>query len=118
MCDRIGILRSGQIIACDKPDVIRNMIKKGEVIHLTLENISQSQIERMHDVSGVTNVKKNSFEAQPNPTQLCVELKAVNDLPVLFDYLLKEKIKLLNYKRDEPTLEDAFIQLTQRSGGL
>jgi ABC-2 type transport system ATP-binding protein len=117
ICDRIGILHTGQIIACDKPDTIRNMIKKGEVIHLTLENISQSQIERMHDVSGVTDIKKNRLEAQPNQTQICVELKSVNDIPVLFNYLIKEKIKLINYKRDEPTLEDAFIQLTQRSGG-
>ena len=117
MCDRIGILRAGQIIACDKPDVIRNMIKKGEVIHLTLENISQTQIERIQDVAGVSNVTENRFDALPGQTQLCVELKSVNELPVLFDYLLKEKIKLVNYKRDEPTLEDAFIQLTQRSTG-
>jgi ABC-2 type transport system ATP-binding protein len=117
MCDRIGILRAGQIIACDKPDVIRNMIKKGEVIHLTLENISQTQIERMQDVAGVSNVTENRFDALPGQTPLCVELKSVNDLPVLFDYLLKEKIRLVNYKRDEPTLEDAFIQLTQRSTG-
>jgi ABC-2 type transport system ATP-binding protein len=117
MCDRIGILRAGQIIACDTPDKIRNMIKKEEVIHLTLENISQSQLERMQDVSGVTNVTENQFDPLPGQTQLCVELKTVNDVPILFDYLLKEKIKLVNYKRDEPTLEDAFIQLTQRSTG-
>jgi hypothetical protein len=69
----------------------------------------------MQDVSGVTNVTENRLDALPGQTQVCVELKNVNDLPILFDYLLKEKIRLVNYKREEPTLEDAFIQLTQRS---
>ncbi len=117
ICDRIGILLGGEIIACDTPNAIRNMIKKEEVIHLTLENINQTQLERMQDVSGVINVTENSLEALPGEKQLCVELKNINDLPMLFDFLFKENIKLINFKRAEPTLEDAFIQLTQKSGG-
>jgi ABC-2 type transport system ATP-binding protein len=114
ICDKIGILSSGQIIACDTPDAIRNMIKKEEVIHLTLENITQSQVERMQDVSGVINITENNLDAMPGQKQLCLELKNVNDLPLVFDFLFKEKIKLVNFKREEPTLEDAFIQLTQK----
>ncbi len=114
ICDRIGILRNGQIIACDTPDAIRNMIKKEEIIQLTLENINQTQMERLQDVSGVINVTDNSLESLKGQKQLRVELKSVNDLPLLFDFLFKEKIKLVNFKRAEPTLEEAFIQLTQK----
>lgn len=114
ICDRIGILSSGQIIACDTPDAIRNMIKKEEVIHLTLENISQTQVERLHNVSGVTNVTENNVDVLPGQKQLCIELQNVNQLPLVFDFLFKEKVKLVNFKREEPTLEDAFIQLTQK----
>ncbi len=114
ICDRIGILSSGQIIACDTPDAIRNMIKKEEVIHLTLENISQTQVERLHDVSGVMNVTENNVDVLPGQKQLCLELQNVNQLPLVFDFLFKEKVKLVNFKREEPTLEDAFIQLTQK----
>ncbi len=114
ICDRIGILSNGQIIACDTPDAIRNMIKKEEVIHLTLENISQTQVERLHDVSGVTNVTENNVDVLPGQKQLCLELQNVNQLPLVFDFLFKEKVKLVNFKREEPTLEDAFIQLTQK----
>jgi ABC-2 type transport system ATP-binding protein len=114
ICDRIGILRNGQIIACDTPDAIRNMIKKEEIIQLTLENINQTQIEHMQDVSGVIKVTENSLESLKDQKQLRVELKSVNDLPLLFDFLFKENIKLVNFKRAEPTLEEAFIQLTQK----
>jgi len=113
ICDRIGILNSGQIIACDTPDAIRNMIKKEEVIHLTLENVTQTQIERLNCVEGVISIIENKVDVLPGQKQLCLELKNVKQLPLVFDFLFKEKIKLVNFKREEPTLEDAFIQLTQ-----
>jgi ABC-2 type transport system ATP-binding protein len=114
ICDRIGILSSGQIIACDTPDAIRNMIKKEEVIHLTLENMSQNQVERLQDVPGVINLTENNIDVLPGQKQLCIELQNVNQLPLVFDFLFKENVKLVNFKREEPTLEDAFIQLTQK----
>jgi len=40
----------------------------------------------------------------------------VDALPEIFDFFFKEKIKLVNFKQDEPTLEDAFIELT--GGGI
>ncbi|MGD6934493.1 MAG: ATP-binding cassette domain-containing protein [Candidatus Bathyarchaeia archaeon] len=116
ICDRIGILLGGQIIACDTPDAIRCMIKKEEVVNFTLENISQTQVERLQDVSGVIKVTENNLDVLPSQKQLCVELKNINDMPILFDFLFKEKIKLVNFKRAEPTLEDAFIQLTKNGG--
>jgi ABC-type uncharacterized transport system ATPase subunit len=33
-------------------------------------------------------------------------------LPGIFDFFFKEKIKIVNFKQEEPTLEDAFIELT------
>lgn len=114
ICDKIGILSSGQIIACDTPDAIRNMIKKEEVIHLTLEDITQVQIEKMYDIQGVISITENNADALPGQKQLCLELKNVNQLPSVFDFLFREKVKLVNFKREEPTLEDAFIQLTQK----
>jgi ABC-2 type transport system ATP-binding protein len=114
ICDQIGILSQGQLIACDTPVHIRAMIKKEEVIHLTIENAAQTQIQQIQNIQGVINFTVNNQESLPNQTQLCLELENVDQLPNIFDYLFKEKIKLVNFKRDEPTLEDAFIELTRR----
>ena len=51
----------------------------------------------------------------PNHKGLCVELKSIDQLPSIFDFLFEQKIKLVNFKREEPTLEDAFIELTKRA---
>jgi ABC-type uncharacterized transport system ATPase subunit len=50
----------------------------------------------------------------PNQIGLCVELQNVDKLPSIFDFLFEEKIKFVNFKREEPSLEDAFIELTKR----
>jgi ABC-2 type transport system ATP-binding protein len=113
ICDQIGILKQGQLIACDTPDNIRAMIKRREIVHLTLENITQAQIEEIRGVEGVVNLTAEK-DTLLNQTEVCLELKNLNNLTLIFDFLSKNTLRLINFKRDEPTLEDAFIELTRR----
>ena len=115
ICDRIGILGRGKLIALDTPNALRDKIKKEEQIHLTLENITPQQIESMRTLQGVIDITENNGDVLPNQKGLCIQLKNVNQLPSIFDFIFEQKIKLVNYKREEPTLEDAFIELTQRA---
>jgi ABC-2 type transport system ATP-binding protein len=115
ICDKIGILRHGKIIACDTPNALRDKIKKDERIYLIVEEITQQQIEKMRSLQGVINITENNGYLMPNQKGLCIELKNVDQLPSIFDFLFQEKIKLVNFKREEPTLEDAFIELTKRA---
>jgi ABC-2 type transport system ATP-binding protein len=114
ICDKIGILSKGQLIACDTPDAIRSMIKKDEIVHLLVENISVAQIEKLRSTQGIINLTEINEDILPNQKRLCLELETVDQLPSIFDFLFKEKIKLVNFKREEPTLEDAFIELTRK----
>lgn len=90
------------------------MIKKEEVIHLKVENATDAQIQQIQNIQGVISLTENNQDILPNQKQLCLELKNVDQLPLIFEYLFKQKIKLVNFKRDEPTLEDAFIELTRK----
>jgi hypothetical protein len=67
----------------------------------------------LQGVNGIT--EKNEEVLMPNQKGLYVELKSVDLLPLIFDFLFEQKIKLVNFKREEPTLEDAFIELTKRA---
>ena len=70
----------------------------------------------MHSIQGITEItEKNGEDLMPNQKGFCVELKSVDQLPSIFDFLFEQRIKLVNFKREEPTLEDAFIELTKRS---
>ena len=115
ICDRIGILKQGKIIAVDTPNALRAKVKKGESIYLVVEDITQTQIEKMRSLQGVVEITENTeADLMPNQKGLCLELQSVDQLPAIFDYLFEQKIKLVNFKREEPSLEDAFIELTKR----
>jgi ABC-2 type transport system ATP-binding protein len=116
ICTKIGILKQGKIVAYDSPEALIAKTKKDEQIYLVVENISQPQIEKMRTLPGVLEV----FEKAEQPLligqrMLHAELQSVDQLPTIFDFLFEEKIKLVNFKREEPTLEDAFIELTRRA---
>jgi ABC-2 type transport system ATP-binding protein len=116
ICTKIGILKQGKIVALDTPDALRARIKKDELIYLTFEQVTHDQIEKMRSLEGVINLTE---EAEPNlmPGQqaLRLELKSVDQLPLIFDFIFGQKIKLINFKQEEPSLEDAFIELTKRA---
>lgn len=115
ICTKIGILRSGKLIAQDTPNALRDKIKKDEQIFLIVESITPQHIENMRTLQGVISIAENSGESLPNQKGLCIELKNVDNLPLIFDFLFEQKIKLVNFKREEPTLEDAFIEITRRA---
>ncbi len=116
ICSKIAILKQGQIVACDTPNALRGKIKKSELIDLIVEEVSPAQIENMRSIQGVIDITEiNGEDLMPNQKGLSVELQSVDQLPSIFDFLFEQKIKLVNFKRIEPSLEDAFIELTKRA---
>ena len=116
ICTKIGILKQGKIIACDSPNALKDRIKKDELIYIVVEGITQAQIEKMRSLQDVISVtEKTEEDLMAGQQGLCAELKSVDQLPLIFDFLFEQKIKLVNFKREEPTLEDAFIELTKRA---
>jgi ABC-2 type transport system ATP-binding protein len=117
ICDRIGILNQGKIVALDTPDALRYKIKREqELICLIVEGITQTQIDQIGSMQGVINLnEKIDKDLMPSQKGLCLELKNVEVLPSIFDFLFEHKIRLVNFTREEPTLEEAFIELTKRS---
>jgi ABC-2 type transport system ATP-binding protein len=115
ICTKIGILKQGKIIACDTPAALRDKIKKEELIYLILEEITPAQIEKMRSIQGVIDInEKTDVDLMPNQKGLYVQLQNVDQLRIIFDFIFEQKIKFVNFKREEPSLEDAFIELTRR----
>jgi ABC-2 type transport system ATP-binding protein len=116
ICDQIGILRKGRLIACDTPDAIRAMIKEKERLYIVVESISPQQTEELYKLPAVANASENDqYNTGISQRGFCLELASVEMVPSVFDFLHRQGIKLVDYRREEPTLEDAFIELTGRT---
>ena len=112
MCDRVGIMNKGKIVALDTPDALKNMAKKGEVVDIIAKNMAEYQVNPLRTMAGVASLTAEVQDAVLGQTRLRIRLENVNALPMVLDYFFKEQIKLINFKQEEPTLEDAFIELT------
>jgi ABC-2 type transport system ATP-binding protein len=112
ICDRIGILNKGKLITCDTPDAIRGIMKKGEVVDIRVRSITDSQIEAIKTMEGVDGMASELEDSVLGQQRLRLHLENIDALPMILNFFFKEKIRLIDLKREEPTLEDAFIKLT------
>ena len=112
MCDRVGIMKKGKIVALDTPDALKEMTKKGEVADIVVKNMSESQVNSLRSMAGVSGLASEVQDSVLGQTRLRVRLENVDALPMVLDFFFREKIKLVNFRQEEPTLEDAFIELT------
>jgi ABC-2 type transport system ATP-binding protein len=112
ICDKIAILQKGRIIALNTPAALKRMAMTSEVLDIIAKNMSQAQIEALKAVDGVDSIAAEVQDAVLGQTHLRLRLENLDALPGIFDFLFKEKIKIVNFKQEEPTLEDAFIELT------
>ncbi len=114
ICDRVAIMNKGRIIALDTPDALKNMTKEGEAAEVVVQNISESQANSLKIISGVEGVNAEVQDSVLGQMRLRIRLENVEALPAVLDFFFREKIRLLSFRQEEPTLEDAFIELTSR----
>jgi ABC-2 type transport system ATP-binding protein len=112
ICDRIAIMHKGRLIAVDTPDALKVMAKKGEALDVVVKNMSDVQVNTLRGMEGVASSAAEIQDAVLGQTHLRLRIEKGDALSDIFDFFFKEKIKIVSFKREEPTLEDAFIELT------
>jgi ABC-2 type transport system ATP-binding protein len=112
MCDRVGIMKKGKIVALDTPDALKGMTKKGEVADIVVKNMSEVQVNSLRGLAGVAGLASEVQDSVLGQTRLRIRLENADALPMVLDFFFREKIKIVNFRQEEPTLEDAFIELT------
>tara|TARA_B100000929_G_scaffold111145_1_gene88042 strand:+ start:2151 stop:3080 length:930 start_codon:yes stop_codon:yes gene_type:complete len=103
MCDRIGILNKGNLVALDSTI---NLLKRIQTKIVTLVVNEKVNIE---------NQSLNSLNVIDNkPGQLIVSYeKSKLNIEELINYINKQNIKILDISTDDGNLEDVFVRLTK-----
>jgi ABC-2 type transport system ATP-binding protein len=112
ICDRICIMNKGRLVACDTPDAVKGLAKKGETVVIRVRNITDVELETIKRLEGIVDFSCELEDLLLDQRRLRLHLESIDSLPKILEFLLKEKIRLLDLKREEPSLEDAFIELT------
>ena len=103
MCDRIGILNKGNLVALDST---KNLLKRIQTKIVTFV------------VNGKVNIENQSLKSlnviDNQPEQLIVSYeKSLLNIEELINYINKQNIKISDISTDDGNLEDVFVRLTK-----
>jgi ABC-2 type transport system ATP-binding protein len=104
LCDHIGFIKDGRILAHGTADALKRQIGLGDVIALKLD---PPRLDWLAEVAGVLRVAHTD-----GWLELTVD-EAEKRLPDLLRALLAEGVVVRNVQVHEPDLEDVFVELAR-----
>jgi ABC-2 type transport system ATP-binding protein len=116
LCDRVGIMDRGRLIACDTvPNLIARM--GGAVIEVSIAGIvSESLAQRLAQIEFVQAVERLDSAAEEGATRLhALTEHPHRALPGLVAALHAENLSLHALNIKQPNLEDVFLALTGKT---
>ncbi len=113
MCDRVGIISKGRIIAVDSIQELSKKVSMQKNVMLTIsyENMTDQALVAVQQIPGVMQIVDN-----PVKKKLELELSVEKtDIALINRTLVVHGIGVVGIERKQPTLEDIFFTLV--SGG-
>jgi len=108
-CDKVAIINQGRLLALGGPEAIRQEAMGGEIINLTLEEVSREAVRLLRQMPQVRRVQGSSTEN----LRLTVE-DAGEALPEIINALQQNNIEIQSIEPYRPDFEEVFVQLMER----
>jgi ABC-2 type transport system ATP-binding protein len=108
LCDRIGIIDRGKIVALDTSTNLKRMISGANTTILKLEiaNLTPDLIATIRSLKCVETV------SQENSTHLRIHAHGDDAFDTIIDAVRANKTKIDSIENLQPTLEDVFLHIT------
>ena len=103
MCDRIGILNRGELVALDTTENLLDRIQT-KIVHFTIDkksNITDNALESLKIILNNQNKLSVSYE------------KSKINIDIIVSMLKEQNIKIIDISTDDGDLEDIFLRLTK-----
>ena len=107
------VILKGKIVAIDTPQNLENAVSKNNNIYVTIED-PENKIETVKDkIEGIKDIKLVATN-DDGTKHYCIESEGEKDLrKTIFAEFAKENITIYEMKKQDVTLEDAFIELIE-----
>ena len=108
LCERIGIIDHGKIAALDTPSDLKKSVSGNDttIFEFEIPNLDT------HILSSLKSVESIKSISQEDPTRIRVSSRGADAFDVLVDNLRKNGAQIKTARNLEPSLEDAFLQIT------
>lgn len=108
-CDEVAILNAGRLIAIGTPEDVRTEAFGGEIINLTLDEITSESVRLLRQISSMRRIKSLS----PESLRLTVEnaSEALQEIVTVFQ---EHNINIESIEPYKPNFEEVFVQLMEQ----
>lgn len=116
ICDKVIIINKGQIVAEDTPENLENKVADNNIIYVTVED-KENKIETIKNkIPGIKEIKLIE-ESKDQTKKYIIKGEKNEDLrKKIFNEFAKQEITILEMKKPEATLEDAFMKIIEEGG--
>ena len=110
-CDRVGIIQDGKIVALDTPLGLRRTALGGEMVDITVEQLTPTAVDALQDLPFVSDVL---FHHQ-NRNQVRVNvLEASEAIPGLVQCLSANGCAVVTIEEFKPSFDEIFVELMKQ----
>ena len=112
ICSKVIIIDKGEIVRIDTPENLEKETTTVPKVHVTIEKTDKDFEKLVKSIKGVNEIVK--AQEENNETIYDISYDSKVDLRKdLFELCSKENIVVLEMKKDEGSLEDAYIKLIE-----
>ncbi len=105
LCDRVGVIARGRVLALDTPSGLKALVKDTSVIGVEGFGLTEMDVESLRALEGVGTVAANMGEDKQT---MRVQVEGLGAMLPRVAHILEDR-KVIGMKVKEPTLEDAYL---------
>jgi ABC-2 type transport system ATP-binding protein len=112
LCDSVGIIEKGRLVASGPLDVIRNQVLQSRVLRIKVLSPKEEAQAILRDLPGVGEI----YDQNGNLEAGVLEVEYVGDdhaLADLLETLLARKVRVVSFSGEGSDLEEVFLRLTK-----
>jgi len=106
VCDRVGILRGGEMVAVDTVEGLRDSLGTGTTLRVTVDRLDDAAIEGVRSLEGVSGVATEGTD----PPRIVVQ--CTGSKTAVLDELERGGLDVSDFTTEQSSLEDVFRAYT------
>lgn len=112
ICEKVIIIDKGEIVAIDTPDNLESKTTEINALNITVDDINNKFESIKDEIADITKIKFIK-ENEDGSKEYSIQTTSSDIRKEVFSACAKNDITILEMKKNESSLEDAFIKLVE-----
>lgn len=115
MCNRVGFLSKGKLVAVGKPEELKREVPSGFSIELLVARLTEEIASSLRQLESVKRVITTDYEGEAEGEKvdrLVIDVDSDKALPQILNHLASKPCRVVSFNLRGPTLEDLFMFYT------